>query len=154
MELLDLSKVAHRDTMTMPSGVMREVINQTDLGTFELARLNALQAEAETHTAVLAEPKLSAVREKKAKKELLRVVGETVKLLIPTITTSELSKLSYQNREQIIIVWIGAHSTGDDENPQVPTPRTGVGSSPGSKRSTAATRKPGGTSRAGRSSRT
>jgi hypothetical protein len=46
MELLDLSKAAHHDTITLPGGAIRDVINNTDLGAYEFGLLNALQAEA------------------------------------------------------------------------------------------------------------
>jgi hypothetical protein len=147
MELLDLSKAAHHDTITLPGGAIRDVINNTDLGAYEFGLLNALQAEAATLDAAVRTTKVTPAKEK----QLLHVLGELVKLLVPTITPAELKKLSRANREQIILVWIGHNSSeGDAADPPVTARRTGAASSRASRRSTAATRKRGSTSRSGR----
>jgi hypothetical protein len=89
----------------------------------------------------------------KQEAELLRVLGELVKMLVPTITPAELRKLTRANREQIILVWIATNTEGDAANPPpatAPPRRTGAVSSRASRRSTAATRKRGSTSRTGR----
>lgn len=152
MELLDLSKAAHHDTITLPGGTVREVINQTDLGVWEFARLHALQAEAGRLDGAVRGKKVKVTPKQTA--ELLRVLGEIVKILIPTITAAELKKLSRANREQIVLVWILNNSEGEDANPPVPAAPTGAGSSRASKRSSGATRSSGGTSRNTRLSRT
>jgi len=148
MEILDLSKAAHHDTIALPGGSSREVINQTDLGAYEFGRLAALQAETVRLDKAVRGGKVSAKQEA----ELLRVLGDTVKLLIPTITPAELRKLTRANREQIILVWIANNQPeGDAANPpNRAARRTGAGSSRASRSSTAATRKHGSTSRSTR----
>jgi hypothetical protein len=144
MELLDLTNAAHHDTITLPGGTVREVINQTDLGAYEFGRLHALQAETTRLDAAVRGKKATAKQEA----ELLRVLGDTVKLLIPTVTPAELRKLTRANREQIILVWIANNQVeGDAANPpNRKARRTGGRSSRASRSSTAATRKRGSTS--------
>jgi hypothetical protein len=144
-KILDMSKVAERDTVEMPGGIEREILKNTDLGAYEFARLSALQREANQ-----LQEKLAKGKETPAKKAaVMRVLGEMIKFLIPTITPAELKLLSRANREQIIFVWIGrntAQREGGGEG-NAPSRRTGAASSRGSRRSTAATRKRGSTSR-------
>lgn len=146
-ELLDLSKAAHHDTITMPGGQIRDVINSTDLGAYEFGRLHALQLEAARIGETVRNGKLTPKNEK----ALMKVLGDLVKMLVPTVTPSELGQLTRANREQIILVWIANQAGDNTANPPVtPTRRTGAGSSRASKRSTAATPKRGSTSRATR----
>lgn len=148
MELLDLSDVTERDTITLPGGAVREVIRHSDLGIYEIAHLSQLQARVQDAEKNVRAGKMTAANEK----QLLKLLGDTVKFLIPSITPAELAKLTRAHREQIVLVWIGRNSeqsaTGGDEG-NARRPRTGGGSSRVSKRSTGATRKAGSTTRRG-----
>lgn len=145
MELLDLSKVVERDTIRLSDGKPYELRNPDDFGITEYAQLAHLQEqsrllESEATTA----KKLSPKKER----ELLDLLGETIKLLIPTAKPVLVNKLSKAEMERIILAWMGRHMTGDEPGEPV-SRRTGAPSSRGSKRSTAATRARGSRSRSG-----
>jgi hypothetical protein len=144
MELLDLSKVVERDTITLKDGKTYELVNPDDLGIYEYARITQLQEESRKLEATAKKGKLTPKNER----ELLRILGEFVKLLIPTIKPAGLGKLTQQDRERIILVWMGRHMTGEEPG-EAPSRRSGASSSRGSKRSTAATRARGSRSRSG-----
>jgi hypothetical protein len=145
MELLDLSKVVERDTITLKDGKTYELVNPDDLGIYEYARITQLQEESCTLEATAKKGKLTPKNER----ELLRILGEFVKLLIPTIKPAGLGKLTQQDRERIILVWMGRHMTGEEPAGEASSRRSGAPSSRGSKRSTAATRARGSRSRSG-----
>jgi len=107
-----------------------------------------MQAEANRLTVASQRGKLTA----KQDKDLLNVLGDCVTLLIPSIEPAVLEVLERPAREQIVLTWLGRNFTGEElsgvpANP--PKRRTGAASSRASKRSTAATRKHGSTSRRG-----
>ena len=145
-EILDLSKITDHDTIRMPDGKQHELINRTDLGIFEYHKLTSMQAEATKLTAAAAKGPLTPPQARK----LMKVLGDLVKLLVPTINSAMLGKLERPAREQIILVWLSRNFEPEELSGEVPSRRTTAASSPGSKRSTAATRKRGSTRRSGR----
>lgn len=153
-ELLDLSKVVETDTIRLKSkkhtdGKPYDLINRSDLGIFEYHKLQAMQTQAATLTAAITKGPLDA----KKKAALMKVLGGLVKLLIPTIEPATLATLTRPEREQIILTWLARHfdpaELGGTEGEAPRRPRTGAASSPGSRRSTAATQRRGSTSRRG-----
>lgn len=141
-QILDFSHIVDHDTVKLPGGRVREIINPGDLGITEYQQLAHLQQQV----GALSDGKLTAAKEK----ELLRLLGEAVKILIPDITAVELSKLSRAHREQTLWAWISRHMpTGESAEGEARSRRTGGGSSRGSRRSTAATRQRGSRRRSG-----
>jgi hypothetical protein len=152
-ELLNLAQAAApRDTIRLPSkrnpdGKSYEILSPSDLGAYELERLRALSAEEDKLRA--SAPKALKPAQKRA---LRRVLGEAVKLLMPSLEPAVLELLSNEAREQILIAWMMKHYSAGAAGTEgeARSRRTTAASSRGSKRSTAATRKRGSTSRSGR----
>lgn len=151
-EILDLSKVAApRPTVRLPQrkdpdGKAYPYAAPSDFGALEFQRVLELQSAA----AKLGEVKRPTPNQKR---ELSRLLGECVKLLVPTVEPATLKLLPPPAREQVILTWLGhfyADAPEPDAEGEARSRRTTAASSRGSKRSTAASRKPGSTSRASR----
>jgi hypothetical protein len=107
--VLNLADVANHDTVTLPDGKEYELINRSDFGLLEIARLQQLQQEDGAIRASGAKrksKKLTPAQEK----ALMRILGESVKMLIPTITPRVLAMLKRPHREQIVLAWIGRNT--------------------------------------------
>lgn len=110
--ILDLSKVADHDTLTLPDSKIYELINRTDLGVVEFFRLQQMQDQVSTMQAGRAKKKLTAAQEAK----IYKLLGDMVKFLIPTVTPRVLAMIPRAAREQIVIAWIsrnGEDSSGE-----------------------------------------
>jgi hypothetical protein len=151
-EILDLSKVgAPRDTVRLPQkgnpdGKAHDFASPSDFGLLELHRLMSFKEKADL---------LGSLKKRtpKQEQELSRLLGEAVRLLVPSIDPDTLRMLGRPAREQVLLAWIGTYYAGDDEGDdpgEAASRRTTAASSRGSKPSTAATPKRGSTSRAGR----
>jgi MinD-like ATPase involved in chromosome partitioning or flagellar assembly len=129
-ELLDLSKALERDYITLPGDRQAEVINNTDLGIAEYAELAALQSESRTLADLLKKRKaktVSAAAKKKHEDRILKLYGDMVKMLVPSIKPAELAKLSRANREQIVLVWYGKNTQAGEQNADPPARRRSGG---------------------------
>jgi hypothetical protein len=151
-DILDLSKVAApRPTVRLPhkndpDGKAYPYAAPSDFGALELHRVVELQAASERLDAVK-RPTL------KTKSERTRLLGELVKLLVPTIEPHTLKLLPPAAREQIALTWFGhfyADKKGEQPKGEARSRRTTAASSRGSKRSTAVRRSAGSASPAGR----
>ena len=145
-EILNLSTIVERATINVtskrfPKGKLYELVNLADLGPYEHAVIAHHSAEVDKLKAL---KKMTPAQTRQAQK----LLDDTVKLVCPTIEPSVLAALTEQQKEMIVVTWSVHISTqGAAEGNAPPRRRTGAGSSRLSKRSTAATRKPGSTRR-------
>jgi hypothetical protein len=152
-ELLDLSQIAApRDTIRLPSkkdpaGHSYEIVNPNDLGILALQRFYQLQEEENRLRASAAARKSGELTPAQSR-VLRKCLGDAIKILMPSLDDATLNALPTEARERIIIAWTAKHYSaelGDEASAEgeAPSRRTGVASSRGSKKSTAATRSTG-----------
>lgn len=149
-ELLDLSTIVERNTVRIrskkhPAGKLYELLNRDDLGVFEHAQIVKMHTRASQLLDLANSRNLKPVEQR----ELSKALRDVVKLLMPGIEPVVLRELSDTQLAKTVAVWAAMHQDAPEGNARS-RPRTGGGNSRVSKRSTAATRNAGGTSRSGK----
>ncbi len=151
-ELLDITTVVQRDTVNIrtkknPAGKLYELLNIDELGSFEHQAIVNCHGIVQTLSQLKKKP--TAAQER----QLSKALGDILKLIIPTLEPRVLAEIEDTQRAKIVTAWSIKHATDDGaaegEDGQASASTTGD-SSPASKRSTAATRRRGSTSRATR----
>lgn len=148
-EILSLSTIVEKATVNIasklhPRGKLYELVDLDDLGPIEHQKIVVKHAEA---AQLLESPKELTEAESR---KLGKLLGDVVKILLPSIETKVLNELSNAKRSTILRVWAARQqtaSTASDDTPR--SRRTTAASSRRSKSSTAATRKRGSTPRRG-----
>lgn len=147
-ELLNLSTVVDRATINItskkhPTGKQYELRNLADVGPYEYALFLHHSREVDELKKL---KKLTPAQERSVKKLLDAIVSLVVFGLEPAV----LKALTEQQKETIVVSWTAlVSSQGAAEGNGQKGRRTTAGSSPGSRRSTAATQKRGSTARRG-----
>jgi hypothetical protein len=147
-ELLSLSTIVDKATVNItskkhPRGKQYELVDLDDLSPLDHQKIVVKHADATTlmQTEGVLTPTQS--------RSLEKLLGDIVKILIPTLEPIVLRDLSNGQRSRILRVW-AARNSGGGEGGATPTrSRTTAASSRRSKSSTAATRNPGRTRRTG-----
>lgn len=152
-EILNLSTIVKRKTINIeskkhPTGKLYEVVNQADLGPYEYAIvLQRNEQVGPLLDKMRGGTRLSPAEQRKLKKAL----ADTVSMIVVDLEPQVLAELTIQQQELIVIAW-SAHIQAQMQE-TTPGNRqsrsTTAASRPGSKRSTAATRRGGSTSRTG-----
>ena len=145
--LLSLSTIVSRETIELtskrhPAGKRYELANLADLGPYEYATL--VDRDSEARRLIASKKKLTKAQEAR----LEQLFDDVLRLLIPSLEPSVLRELTTQQKQMIVLAW-AAKVTGGAAEGNRASRRTGGASSRGSKRSTAATQKRGGTRPAG-----
>lgn len=145
-EILNLSTIVDRKKINIesrrhPKGKLYELASTADLGPYEHA--NLIRANAQVSPLLAKTSKLTAAEERSVKS----LLDSMSKLIVFDIEPTVLSALTIQQKSMIVLVW--ASTVGAAEGNRK-SRRTTAASSPGSKRSTAATRKRGSTPQRGR----
>jgi hypothetical protein len=141
-EVLDLASVFERDTVKMQDGTTYELRNQQEFGVVDDHKLRALlKAVDEFKAGDLDASEQDAEAASKMLRDLATMLIVDLKTEIPDWACVAIFEF-----------WVSrAQGENPADPPKKPRPRTTAASSRGSKRSTAATRKPGSkTSRRGR----
>lgn len=156
MEILNFVDVHKHDTVRLPTsledkvGKSFEIINRSELGVYELYKIDDLQRRSQELQAAIAKRK-GGKPTKAQERDLHDVLAEFVQLLIPSAPAKVIELLPRPVREQIIIAWLSRFIDGPGGGRgEAPSRRTTAARSRGSRRSSAATRKHGSTSRGGR----
>ena len=147
-EILNLSTVVDRPTMSItskkhPKGKSYELVTLADLGPYEFAIVFQRSQELQEITAAGKKP--TPTQERQA----ARMLDDTIKLICPSLEPAVLAELKPQQKQFIVFGWTAKMREGAAEGNPTRRRRTTAASSRGSKRSTAATRKPGSTRPAG-----
>lgn len=146
-ELLSLSTLVERETIKIesalhPDGRLYELRNPDELGAIDYQTILSRQAQVERMQRKGVE-KLTAADAGQMTERL----NEIVAILVPTLEPEVLEKLSDGQKAAIVQTWADLVPTEGGEGGNAVAARTGGGSSRGSKRSTAAPRTGGSTSR-------
>lgn len=142
--ILNLSTIVDRPTITLaskkhPTGKLYECVGLADLGPYEHAII--LDRDAKVRP-LFAKKRLTAAQ----KLQLEKALNDTVKLIVPSLEPATLKELTSAQKQNIVIAW-SLHVSPRAAEGNAQSRRTTAASSPGSKRSTAATRKRGSTRR-------
>lgn len=154
-QLLDLTKVVQHDTIRMLTsatdtiGKSFELINRAELGVYELYRIDELQQRITALQQAIGKRK-SGKPTAKQQQDLLDIYAEFIRMLIPAAPDSAIALLPRAAREQIVIAWLASNFAAGAAEGEAASRRTTVAKSRGSRRSTAATRRRGSTSRSTR----
>lgn len=146
-QLLDIATVVERDTVNIrstrhPAGKVYELVNLDELGVFEHETILARSAAASKYTQLRRKPTAAD------KRDLMKALGDVLVLIVLGLEPSVLAEIEAPQRDKIIGAWAEKYS--GEAAGEAPAALTTGGSSPGSKRSTAASRKRGSTSQRGR----
>lgn len=110
-EILNFVDVHKHDTVRLPMslddkvGKSFEIINRSELGVFELFKIDNLQQRSAALQAAIAKRK-DGKPTKKQERDLHDVLAEFVQLLIPSAPAKVIETLPRPVREQIIIAWL------------------------------------------------
>jgi hypothetical protein len=153
-ELLNISTVVERDTVTIrskkhPAGKAYDLVNIEELGAFEYEII--VSRHAKVGKLAHLTRKMTAAEQR----EINKALADILKLLVIGLEPTVLTEMESAIRARIVTAWAVKHGAAEGEAPagrpkRKPRKRTTAGSSRASRRSTAATRKSGSTSRRGR----
>lgn len=141
--ILDLSEVLGRDTVKLPNGSTVELRNPTEFGPIDEYNLRSLMQQVVTY-----DP--DTVRTEEQANEASQMLHDLAAMIVIDLPAD----VNDASCAAIFAAWFEKHATTPDPlkppRTRKTTASTGARSVPGSKRSTAATRKRGSTSRRGR----
>jgi hypothetical protein len=141
--LIDITSVVERDTFSV-DGKVYELRGMEELGPLHYERLVKL---SEKHTKF---EKLKRDLTASEKAQVSKALGEILKMIAVDLDQRSLAKIEPIQRAKVVNAWVDGYLEAGAAEGEAPAAPTTGGSSRASKRSTAATRKAGSTSRATR----